>query len=65
MTKKKAIIETYTQPIIIHQQDLPLCCPPPGTPVWNLHPKVYLPFGESHEVECPYCSAHYVLAGLV
>lgn len=26
------------------------------------HPKVYLDLGVDHEVVCPYCSRHFVLA---
>jgi uncharacterized Zn-finger protein len=41
--------------------DLPLHCPPPGTSLWNSHPRVYLPLGENGEARCPYCGALYVL----
>jgi uncharacterized Zn-finger protein len=50
-------------PIEIQASDLPLCCPRPEVPLWNLHPRVYLPIEKSGEEECPYCSARYVLVG--
>jgi len=50
-----------TSPITVTPSDLPLSCPPPGAPVWNMHPKVYLPIEASGQATCPYCGAHYVL----
>lgn len=41
--------------------DLPVSCPGPHTPVWNLHPKVYLDVATSGYAQCPYCSAEYRL----
>lgn len=41
--------------------DLPLSCPPRNLPVWNGHPRVYLPLEEPGEMICPYCSTRYVL----
>lgn len=43
--------------------DLPLHCPMPGTPVWKMHPRVFLDLAATGEVLCPYCGAHYVLKG--
>ena len=40
---------------------LPLHCPMPGAYLWNSHPKVYLPIGETGEAKCPYCGASYEL----
>jgi uncharacterized Zn-finger protein len=42
-------------------ENLPLCCPLPGVPVWNLHPRVYLAIEATGEVRCPYCSTLFVL----
>lgn len=46
----------------ITAKDLPLACPLPNQPVWNAHPRVYLPI-EDHggKIACPYCSTVYVL----
>ena len=58
---------TATRPALplieVSRQDLPLSCPRPEAPVWNLHPRVYLPIEDEphHEAVCPYCGAHYRL----
>ena len=49
-------------PIQVKRSDLPLSCPMPGSTLWNMHPKVYLPIEATGEARCPYCGAHYVLA---
>jgi uncharacterized Zn-finger protein len=41
--------------------DLPLSCPMPDMPVWNSHPRVYLPMEATGEARCPYCGALFVL----
>lgn len=45
----------------VHKKDLPLACPMPDMPVWNSHPRVYLPIADSGEETCPYCGARFVL----
>lgn len=45
----------------VTRADLPLCCPMPGSFLWNSHPKVYLPIEETGEAICPYCGASYKL----
>ncbi|WP_025771364.1 zinc-finger domain-containing protein [Thioalkalivibrio sp. HK1] len=45
----------------VSRADLPLSCPMPGMPVWNSHPKVYLPIEGSGSAQCPYCGAHFTL----
>ncbi|MBV5309106.1 zinc-finger domain-containing protein [Chromatium okenii] len=49
--------------ISVSHRDLPLSCPPPDAPVWNQHPRVFLPIEDAPngEAVCPYCGAHYVL----
>lgn len=49
--------------IEVSRKDLPLSCPRPDAPVWNMHPRVYLPIDDDpgHESVCPYCGARYVL----
>jgi uncharacterized Zn-finger protein len=44
-------------------QELPLHCPLPSQKLWNTHPRVFLPIGETGEARCPYCSTLYRLAG--
>jgi uncharacterized Zn-finger protein len=41
--------------------DLPLCCPTPQMRLWDGHPRVYLPIGETGYEVCPYCGAEYIL----
>ena len=54
---------TDKTPVEVTAHDLPLHCPPPGAPTWNLHPRVFLDVLQSGEVACPYCGTHYVLKG--
>jgi uncharacterized Zn-finger protein len=46
---------------LVKYSDLPLACPGPKVPVWNAHPRVYLPIAETREAVCPYCGAQYIL----
>ncbi|MDZ7751666.1 MAG: zinc-finger domain-containing protein [Gammaproteobacteria bacterium] len=48
-------------PTAIKRRDLPLSCPLPDAPVWNQHPKVYLPIENNGHAKCPYCGAEFVL----
>ena len=45
------------------EKDLPLHCPTPGTPLWNMHPRVFLDVAKEGECLCPYCGARYVYKG--
>lgn len=47
--------------VVVSQKDLPLSCPMPGQSLWNAHPRVFLPIGETGRVVCPYCSTEYIL----
>lgn len=46
---------------MVTRADLPLSCPMPDAPLWNAHPKVYLPIEASGAATCPYCGARFVL----
>ncbi len=48
----------------VSERDLPLSCPMPGMYLWNSHPRVYLPIGETGEAKCPYCGASYFMTGV-
>ena len=50
---------------VVTPKDLPLSCPMPDAPLWNMHPRVYLPIEDepNHEATCPYCGARYRLEG--
>lgn len=47
----------------VKESDLPLHCPMPNDPVWNAHPRVYLPVEDKGEARCPYCGTLYKLEG--
>ncbi len=52
----------HTHPVHeVDPADLPVSCPGPYTPVWNLHPKVYLELGTTGSAQCPYCGTLYRL----
>jgi len=44
-------------------EDLPLHCPPPGAPLWQMHPRVFLDVTRTGEVLCPYCGTRYKYSG--
>lgn len=48
-------------PHLVSKSDLPLCCPGPQQPVWNAHPRVYLPIEKTGQAKCPYCGSQYIL----
>lgn len=56
-TRKKEIIVEVTE------KDLPLHCPTPDTPKWNLHPRVFLDVVDAGTIRCPYCSTVYKFVG--
>jgi uncharacterized Zn-finger protein len=45
----------------VTRADLPLHCPMPGSSLWDLHPRVYLPIEKTGVARCPYCGTEYVL----
>ena len=49
----------------ITSEDLPLSCPPRNMRVWDAHPRVYLPIEKTGKVQCPYCSAEFILKDFV
>ncbi|BCU07366.1 zinc-finger domain-containing protein [Allochromatium tepidum] len=63
MPSKATATLQESPPIEVTRRDLPLCCPRPDAPVWNMHPRVYLPIEDDphHEAVCPYCGAGYRL----
>ena len=46
----------------VTKDELPLSCPMPNAPLWNMHPRVYLPIEKTGTANCPYCGASYKLA---
>lgn len=49
--------------IAVTEKDLPLHCPTPNTPVWSMHPRVFLDVVDLGTVRCPYCGALYEYKG--
>ncbi len=47
----------------VTEKDLPLRCPTPATPGWNMHPRVFLDVAKAGDLLCPYCGTHYVYKG--
>jgi uncharacterized Zn-finger protein len=45
----------------VSRQQLPLSCPMPDMPLWDAHPRVYLPITETGKANCPYCGAEFNL----
>jgi uncharacterized Zn-finger protein len=44
--------------------ELPIHCPMPDAPLWNSHPRVYIPLEDSPDgvATCSYCGTEFVLA---
>ena len=47
--------ENKQREIEVTAADLPLHCPTPQTPVWSMHPRVFLDVAKAGEMLCPYC----------
>lgn len=46
----------------VKKNKLPVSCPTKEMPLWNAHPRVYLPLGDkAKEATCPYCDAKFIL----
>jgi len=58
-----AAAPTGTGVVSVTPKDLPVFCPNPAMPLWSSHPRVFLDFGKSGTVRCPYCSTEYRLEG--
>jgi len=47
----------------VGEADLPLHCPTPRSPLWDMHPRVFLDVAEAGQMLCPYCGTRYVYKG--
>src|SRR5690242_13396306 len=56
-----SLSNSSTAPVEVEWSELPLCCPTPDSPLWNSHPRIYLPIQDCGRVRCPYCNTVYVL----
>ena len=61
MSTQEKVEANAEQRYTVTRADLPLHCPMDNMPLWNSHPKVYLPIEATGEAKCPYCGAVYVL----
>lgn len=59
--RRVAVLANAQREHEVTREDLPLSCPMPHIPLWNSHPRVYLPIEETGWAMCPYCSAEYRL----
>jgi uncharacterized Zn-finger protein len=55
--------EQSSRTVEVGEKDLPLHCPTPKSPVWNMHPRVFLDVAEAGKMLCPYCGTLYVYKG--
>ncbi|MCC6473767.1 MAG: zinc-finger domain-containing protein [Burkholderiales bacterium] len=55
--------EQKARTVEVRESDLPLHCPTPETPLWRMHPRVFLDAARTGEVLCPYCGTKYVYKG--
>lgn len=47
----------------VTRDELPMHCPRPDAPLWNSHPRVFIPLGDSPDGQatCEYCGTLFVL----
>lgn len=50
-----------TDIIYVGADDLPIYCPGPKSPLWSMHPRIYIEVLKSGTAKCQYCSAEYQL----
>ena len=55
--------ELESRVVDVTEADLPLHCPTPKSPVWRLHPRVFLDVAHTGKMLCPYCGTLYVYRG--
>jgi uncharacterized Zn-finger protein len=58
-----AATQTQDRSVEVAASDLPLHCPRSQTPVWSMHPRVFLDVAKAGEMLCPYCGTRYVYKG--
>ena len=61
MAQSGSAASTTLDPIMVGSEDLPLHCPTNSTPVWDMHPRVFLDIVDTGSAQCPYCGAKYQL----
>jgi len=61
MTAVASPTKVAPMPIEIGVEDLPLHCPGSHSPLWSLHPRVFLDISRTGSARCPYCGTEYRL----
>ncbi len=52
-----------TDVVTVKAEHLPVYCPGPNSPLWSMHPRVYIELGPTGRAKCPYCGTTYQLDG--
>jgi uncharacterized Zn-finger protein len=55
--------ERASRLVEVTETDLPLHCPTPKSPVWCMHPRVFLDVANAGQMLCPYCGTRYIYKG--
>ena len=55
--------QEQSRTVEVRDSDLPLHCPTPSTPLWRMHPRVFLDVAHAGEALCPYCGTRYLFKG--
>jgi uncharacterized Zn-finger protein len=55
--------EQASRQVEVTESDVPLHCPMPKSPVWCMHPRVFLDVAKAGQMLCPYCGTRYVYKG--
>jgi len=53
-SKQSAVVE-------VTKDELPMHCPVPDAPLWNSHPRVFIPLEDGSEASCSYCGTKFKL----
>lgn len=54
--------ENLVKEYLVKKAALPISCPTKEMPLWNAHPRVFLPLGKKEpEAVCPYCGTKFLL----
>jgi uncharacterized Zn-finger protein len=61
LDQHKTLTHQHSSQVEVTSTMLPLSCPMPDAPLWNAHPKVFLPIADTGKATCPYCGMHYVM----
>jgi len=49
----------HSRIVELDNPDLPIACPNKQSPIWSLHPRIYLDPTHEDMMMCPYCGTIY------